>query len=45
MPGIKIVQVYPVPLSMPSLQSLARFAEYRVEMETERNQKEVGFPA
>ena len=38
-PGIEILQVYQIPLTMPSLQSQVRFAEYRVELETgeERN--------
>jgi len=33
--GIEIRQVYPVSLTLPSLQSQVRFAEYRVEVETE----------
>jgi len=34
--GIKILQVYPIALSQPSLQSQVRYAEYRVEVETEK---------
>lgn len=33
--GIEIRQVYPVSLTLPSLQAQVRFAEYRVEVETE----------
>jgi len=33
--GIEIRQVYPTSLTLPSLQSQVRFAEYRVEVETE----------
>ncbi|UCG10097.1 MAG: DUF2344 domain-containing protein [Dehalococcoidia bacterium] len=33
--GIEIRQVYPMSLTLPSLQSQVRFAEYRVEVETE----------
>ena len=40
-PGIKIIQVYNTPLTMPSLQSLVRYAEYTVELETEKGQKGV----
>ena len=40
-PGIEILQVYPIALSQPSLQSQVRYAEYRVEIETEKEQKEV----
>ncbi len=35
-PGIEILQVYQVALTMPSLQSQVRYAEYRVEVETEK---------
>ena len=35
-PGIEIRQVYNIPLTMPSLQSQVRFAEYTVELETEK---------
>ena len=34
-PGIEILQVHPIDLTLPSLQSQVRFAEYRVEVETE----------
>ncbi len=34
-PGIEILQVYPIVLTMPSLQSQVRYAEYKVEVETE----------
>ncbi len=34
--GIEISQVYNIPPIMPSLQSLVRFAEYKVELETEK---------
>jgi radical SAM-linked protein len=34
-PGIKMLQVYPVAQTMPSLQSQVSFAEYEVEIETE----------
>ena len=40
-PGIGILQVYPIGLSLPSLQSQVRYAEYKVEVETEKEQKEV----
>lgn len=40
-PGIEILQVYPVAPTMPSLQSQVRYAEYKVELETEKGQKEV----
>ena len=40
-PGIEIVQVYPIALTMPSLQSQVRFVEYRVELETEKGQKDI----
>jgi radical SAM-linked protein len=36
-PGIKILQVYPVALTMPSLQSQVSHAEYEVEIETEKD--------
>jgi radical SAM-linked protein len=39
-PGIEIKQVYNIPLTMPSLQSQVRYAEYKVELETEKGQKE-----
>ena len=40
-PGIEILQVYPIALTLPSLQSLVRYAEYKVEVETERETKEI----
>jgi len=40
-PGIEILQVYQVALTMPSLQSQVRYAEYRVELETEKGQKDI----
>ncbi len=39
-PGIKILQVYQVALSMPSLQSQVGYAEYEVEVETEKDQRD-----
>jgi radical SAM-linked protein len=35
-PGIQILQVYPVTPTMPSLQSQVNYAEYEVELETEK---------
>jgi radical SAM-linked protein len=40
-PGIEILQVYPIDFSQPSLQSQVRYAEYKVAVETERDQKEI----
>jgi len=40
-PGIKILQVYPIALGMPSLQSQVGYAEYRVEVETEKGQRDI----
>ena len=40
-PGIEILQVYRVALTMPSLQSQVRYAEYKVEVETEKGQKDI----
>jgi radical SAM-linked protein len=40
-PGIEVCQVYNAPLTMPSLQSQVRYAEYMVEMETGKGQKEI----
>jgi len=37
LPSIKILQVYPVALTMPSLQSQVSYAEYEVEIETEKD--------
>ena len=39
--GMSILQVQPVGLTLPSLQSMARFAEYKVVVTTEKEQKEV----
>ncbi len=39
--GIRILQVYPIDMTMPSLQSQVRYAEYRVEVETEKDQKDI----
>lgn len=40
-PGIEILQVYQIALSQPSLQSQVRYAEYKVEVETEKEQRDV----
>jgi len=40
-PGIEILQVYQIALSQPSLQSQVRYAEYRVEAETEEGQRDI----
>ncbi|MFC1912354.1 TIGR03936 family radical SAM-associated protein [Chloroflexota bacterium] len=40
-PGIVILQVCPVAPTLPSLQSQVRYAEYKVELETEKEPKEV----
>ena len=40
-PGIEILQVYPIALSQPSLQSQVRYAEYKVEVETENEPKDI----
>ncbi len=39
--GIEIQQVYNIPLTMPSLQSQVRYAEYAVELETEKGTKDI----
>jgi radical SAM-linked protein len=39
--GIEILQVSPVPLPQPSLQSLMRFAEYAVEIDSLKDEHEV----
>ena len=39
--GIEIIQVYPAALTMPSLQSQVRFTEYKVEVETEKEQQDI----
>ena len=40
-PGIEVLQVYQVGLTLPSLQSQVRYAEYNVEVGTEKNQEEI----
>jgi len=40
-PGTEILQAYPVAPTLPSLQSQVRYAEYKVEVETEKEQKDV----
>ena len=40
-PGIEILHVYQIALNQPSLQSQVRYAEYRVEVETEKGQRDV----
>lgn len=40
-PGVKILQVYPVAPTLPSLQSQVRYAEYEVALKTEKDKKEV----
>lgn len=40
-PGVKILQVHTIALTMPSLQSQVRYAEYQVEVKTEKAQKDV----
>ncbi len=40
-PGIEILQVNQIALTLPSLQSQIRYAEYKVEVETEREPKEI----
>ncbi len=40
-PGIEILQVYPIPPKIPSLQAQVSFAEYSVEIETTRERKEI----
>jgi len=40
-PGIEILQVYQIVLSLPSLQSQVRYAEYEVEVEIEKGQREI----
>ena len=39
--GINVQQVYNIPLTMPSLQSQVRYAEYKVELETGKGQKDI----
>ncbi len=40
-PGIKIEQVFNIALTLPSLQSQVRFAEYSVGLETEKGRDEI----
>jgi radical SAM-linked protein len=40
-PGIQILQVYPVALTLPSLQSQVSYAEYEVEIETEKGKPDI----
>ena len=40
-PGIEILGVYPLALSVPSMQSQVRYAEYRVEVETEQGPEDI----
>jgi radical SAM-linked protein len=40
-PGIEVLQVYPIALSQPSLQSQVRYAEYKVDIETEKEPKDI----
>jgi len=40
-PGIEILQVYSIAVTVPSLQSQVGYAEYKVEVETEKDQKDV----
>ena len=39
--GIKILQVYPVAPTMPSLQSQVSYTEYEVQIETERDKQDI----
>ena len=39
--GIELLEVWPVGPKTPSLQSQVKFVEYRVEIETERESKEI----
>jgi len=39
--GIEILQVYPIAITMPSLQAQVRHAEYKVEVETEKERQAV----
>jgi len=40
-PGIEILQVHQIALTLPSLQSQVRYVEYKVEVETEMEPKEI----
>ena len=39
--GVEIMQVYQMALNIPSLQSQVRFAEYSVELETEKRKQDI----
>ncbi|MFC1955122.1 TIGR03936 family radical SAM-associated protein [Chloroflexota bacterium] len=39
--GVEIMQVYQMALNIPSLQSQVRFAEYSIELETEKGKRDV----
>jgi len=39
--GVKVLQVYPIALNQPSLQSQVRYAEYSVEVETDKEVKDI----
>ena len=39
--GIEVLAVFPVPMTLPSLQSAVRFAEYQVEVEALCSRKEI----
>ncbi len=40
-PGIETLQAYQMTLNMPSLQSQVRYAEYKVEVQTEKGQRDI----
>jgi len=40
-PSMEILQAYQIPLTMPSLQSQIRHAEYRIEVKTEKKQEAI----
>jgi radical SAM-linked protein len=40
-PSIQILKVYPIALTLPSLQSQVQYAEYRVEVETEEGRQDI----
>ncbi len=40
-PGIEVLEVQEIGLRVPSLQSQVRYAEYRVDVETDKNLQEV----
>jgi len=39
--GMRVLEVYPIALGIPSLQSQVRFAEYEVDVETEKSAEEI----